>query len=248
MLTNLLLSLSLAFLLAFTAFAQTSFKGQVVGVVDGDTVTILDKQYRQITVRLAGIDAPEKRQDFGAAAKEFLSKLIFEKKVTIIVGKTDRYGRTVGVILLNGKDINLLMVEAGYAWHYKEYEDEQSANDRELYAAGETNARKSSAGLWRQPNAVKPSEFRKSEKAEMNPTPPLTAGGRTPLDGLVIQPPSVNPTTTTGGSGNSNVTVVTPTGEDASSRSKTVHVDGYYRKDGTYVPPHTRSAPSRRKN
>ncbi len=103
--------------------------------MDGDTITVLDGNFRQITIRLAGIDAPEKRQDFGMAAKEFLARMVFEKKVTIEASKTDKYGRTIGKIFLNGKDINLAMIEAGFAWHYNEYKYEQSKDDRQRYAA-----------------------------------------------------------------------------------------------------------------
>lgn len=238
------LVLCLTLNLALLCSAQETFSAKVVGVVDGDTVTVMDKNFRQITVRLAGIDAPEKQQDFGNVSKEFLAKLIFEKKVTIVAGKTDKYGRMIGKILLDGKDINLAMVEAGLAWHYKEYEDEQSAEDREKYAQAEINARKSLAGLWQQSNAVKPSDFRKSKTTDSISIPPLTAGGRTPLNILVEQTTREIPITSTESeSSETNVTTQTP----PSSSNKTVQVRGYTRKDGTYVPPHTRTAP-RRKN
>ena len=247
MLKKLFLSFALALIFAFSSFAQTTIKARVVGIVDGDTLTVLDKEFRQITVRLAGIDAPEKKQDFGSAAKEYLAKLIFERKVIVVSEKKDRYGRTIGKILLDGKDINLLMVEAGFAWHYKEYEDEQTKEDRESYADAEKIARKAVRGLWQQANAVKPSEFRKAEKSETIAAPTLTPGGRTPLNVLITQTQPENPATpavsgNTGATGaNTSAPGNPPTAE------KTVQVKGYTRRDGTYVPPHTRSAP-RKKN
>lgn len=242
MLKKSFLILFIVLFFSFVAFTQQFFKAKVVGVVDGDTVTVLDKDYRQITIRLAGIDAPEKKQDFGQSAKEFLAKLIFEKKVTILATKKDRYGRTVGKILLDGKDINLAMIEAGLAWHYKEYEDEQTESDRELYSNAEKSSRLKLSGLWIQPNAIKPSDFRKNAKSESAvTTPPLLPSGRRDMPS-VITPAEVN-----SGSSAENSTTSTGSASSSGNGNKTVHVKGYTRKDGTYIPPHTRSAP-RKKN
>jgi len=81
--------------------------GVVVGVSHGDTVTVLDSRKQQHKIRLSGIDAPEKSQPFGQTSKESLSELIFHKAVSVDWDKQDRYGRTVGKILINGQDINL---------------------------------------------------------------------------------------------------------------------------------------------
>ena len=228
-------------LLLFTAiagFAQTAMKAQVVGVVDGDTITVFDlKTKRQITIRLAGIDAPEKKQDYGAASKQKLSDLIFEKKVTVVIYKEDRYGRSIGVILLDGRDINLLMVEAGFAWHYKEYEKEQSESDRKIYAAAEITARSGKIALWSLPDPVKPSEFRRAAKAqsESNAATAPTEASSATVPGRVILPV---PPTSGINSGSSS--------DDAggSGKDKSVHVKGYTRKDGTVVAPYNRSKPN----
>lgn len=87
--------------------------GRVVGVTDRDTVTVLEAGNRQQKVRLAGIDAPEARQDFNQKAKRKLSDLVFGKTVRIEGTKIDRYGRRVAKILMDGKDVNLAMVGAG---------------------------------------------------------------------------------------------------------------------------------------
>lgn len=140
--------------------------GRVVRIADGDTVTVLDSSDTQHRIRLEGIDAPESHQAFGTQSKKNLSEMVFGKDVTIVYQKTDQYGRLVGKILLNGKDINLEQVKAGMAWHYKEYQREQTPEDRDLYAAAEEEARKARRGLWQDPDPVEPSAFRKEEKRE----------------------------------------------------------------------------------
>ena len=102
----------------------------VVGVTDGDTVTVVDDSKRLWRVRLAGIDAPEKRQAFGQQSTEALTKRLFGQQVIIEAGKTDHYGRTVGKVMLSGRDVDLEQVRAGLAWHYKKYQREQSIEDR----------------------------------------------------------------------------------------------------------------------
>ncbi|HBB98860.1 MAG TPA: nuclease [Blastocatellia bacterium] len=140
--------------------------GRVVRIADGDTVTVLDATNTQHRIRLQGIDAPESHQAFGTQSKKSLSDMIFDKDVTVIYDKMDQYGRLVGKILLNGKDVNLEQVKAGMAWHYKEYEREQSPEDRELYARAEDEARSARRGLWVEANPIEPGEFRRNEKRE----------------------------------------------------------------------------------
>lgn len=138
-----------SFAVFWSCFAFTgTVDGQVVGVTDGDTITLLDGQRTQHKVRLAGIDAPEKAQAFGQRSKEHLSSLVFGRQVKVETAKQDRYGRTVGKVLFDGRDANLAMVVAGLAWHYKKYEGEQSPADRLLYAAAEQEAREARRGLW----------------------------------------------------------------------------------------------------
>src|SRR5256885_2061578 len=140
--------------------------GRVVRVADGDTVTILDSTNTQHRIRLQGIDAPESHQAFGMQSKKSLSDMIFDKNVTVVYDKTDQYGRLVGKILLDGKDVNLEQVKAGMAWHYKEYGREQAPEDRESYAKAEDEARTTRRGLWQDADPIEPSAFRKEEKRE----------------------------------------------------------------------------------
>ena len=95
--------------------------GKVVGVADGDTVTVLDAEKHQHKIRLAGIDAPEKAQAFGQASKKSLSDMIFGREVDVKWDKRDRYGRIIGKISANQTDVCLEQVRRGMAWHNKQY-------------------------------------------------------------------------------------------------------------------------------
>jgi endonuclease YncB( thermonuclease family) len=133
--------LLLALFLQGTAHAA-SIAGRVVGVMDGDTVEVLDAGKALHRIRLGGIDAPEKAQPFGQRSKEHLSSLVFGKQVLVETGKTDRYSRTIGKIIVNGVDANLSQINAGMAWHYRQYEKDQTPADRISYAGAEQQARK----------------------------------------------------------------------------------------------------------
>jgi endonuclease YncB( thermonuclease family) len=137
--------------------------GRVVGVSDGDSVTVLDAKKTPYKIRLAGIDAPERAQAYGQKAKESLSDLVFGKSVDVEWSKQDRYGRIVGMITLAGVDINLEQIKRGMAWHYKTYQNEQSPEDRVAYAQSEREARDKRTGLWRDPAPIEPSVFRQKK-------------------------------------------------------------------------------------
>jgi micrococcal nuclease len=153
-----LVLLYLAFVPVFAA-AQEHI-GRVVGVSDGDTITILDDRKQQIKVRLAEIDTPESAQPYGTRAKQQLSHLVFAKTVWVKVQDIDRYGRTVGRVYAGDIDVNAEMVRIGAAWVYRKY-----ASDQKLYAL-EKQARQNKAGLWDLPEAqqVPPWEWRKTRR------------------------------------------------------------------------------------
>ena len=131
--------------------------GLVVGVNDGDTIKVLDDSRQQHTIRLMGIDAPEKTQAFGLRSKQSLSELVFDTQVTVQWSKRDKYGRIVGKVRSqDGRDICLIQISQGMAWHYTKYADEQSADDRGVYADAEKVARQSSLGLWQDPDPIPP--------------------------------------------------------------------------------------------
>lgn len=141
-------------------FAERRVLGKVVGVHDGDTITVLDADKTQYKIRLNGIDAPELKQDFGNKSKESLSDMVFGKQVTVIYNKIDKYKRIVANVFVDGKDVNLEQIRAGMAWHYKKYTSEQSETDRKTYSEAEVKAREEKKGLWLQPNQTPPWNYR----------------------------------------------------------------------------------------
>ncbi|MBI3532202.1 MAG: thermonuclease family protein [Burkholderiales bacterium] len=140
-----------------------AFSGKVIGITDGDTITVLDDQNVQHKVRLAGIDAPEKNQPYGQRSKQSLSNLIYGKGVSVETTKRDRYGRHVGTILLGDQDVNLEQIRLGFAWYYRKYGRELAAKDRRLYDAAEAEARSHRVGLWADINPTPPWDFRRPE-------------------------------------------------------------------------------------
>jgi micrococcal nuclease len=135
----------------------------VVSISDGDTIEILVEHAngkRPQRVRLGGIDAPESGQAFGTRAKQYLSRLIGRRHVTAEAHKRDRWGRAVATVYVDGKDVGLAMVEAGFAWWYRKYADEQPPAARRAYEAAETAARRARAGLWADPDPMPPWAFR----------------------------------------------------------------------------------------
>lgn len=156
-------------LYAFTlSTSAETLNGYVVGISDGDTITVVDANRQQYKIRLAGIDAPEKGQAFGERSKDHLASMVFNKNVTIEWNKQDRYGRTVGKIIASGKDVNLAQIQAGLAWWYEKYRKEQSPTDQRVYEQGEQLARSQRLGLWGDKNPTPPWEFRHA-KSEVLP-------------------------------------------------------------------------------
>lgn len=135
--------------------------GRVVQVADGDTITVLDANKNQHRIRLQGIDAPERAQPFSNVSRQHLAELVAGKTVKVMWSKRDRYGRIVGTVFVDGRDVSLEQVKAGLAWHYKYYANEQSPEDRQRYAQAEDNARADNLGLWQEKNPVPPWEFRR---------------------------------------------------------------------------------------
>ena len=153
----------LALCLVFQVQADTLL-GKVINVADGDTITVLDDTHTQHKIRLTGIDAPEKRQAFGNVSKQSLVEQVAGQSVAVEWVKVDKYGRKVGKVLLAGLDCNLEQVKRGLAWHYKQYQREQSPTDQQSYAAAEIEARAAKLGLWRDADPVPPWEFRHKGK------------------------------------------------------------------------------------
>lgn len=156
----------LLLLLGSSSLVAETLSGRVIGISDGDTISLLDTRKGLTKIRLHQIDAPEKKQDFGQRSKQSLSELIYGKQVRIDVADIDKYGRTVGTIWLGQTDINMEQVKRGMAWVYVKYATDPG------YFAAESTAKNARFGLWSQPNAIPPWMFRHPERANATaPTP-----------------------------------------------------------------------------
>ena len=155
-------AISLMLLLVFPIVVSAdTLNGKVVKITDGDTLVVLDAGNTQHKIRLSGIDAPESNQPFGQRSKEALSALVAGQRVEVDWHKHDRYGRIVGKVIAQGKDVNLSQVRTGMAWWYRKYADEQTRVDQGIYAAAEAKARMSEVGLWEDKNPIAPWDWRK---------------------------------------------------------------------------------------
>lgn len=145
--------------------------GRVVGVADGDTITVLDAEKTQHKIRVAGIDAPEKKQAFGQRSKESMSGLVFDKEVEVVTRKRDRYGRLIGKVMVADPsctarvcpktlDAGLAQLTVGMAWWYRQYAREQSSEDAGAYEFAEQEARARHVGLWRDIDPTPPWDWR----------------------------------------------------------------------------------------
>jgi len=143
-------------------------QGQVVGISDGDTFTLLQDGHQQTKIRLGEIDTPESKQPYGHKAKQELSSLIYSKTVTVIIQDTDRYGRTVGRVFTEDTDVNAEMIRRGAAWVYRKY-----AKDQTLYQL-EAEAKHQKRGLWNLPESerIPPWEWRHPTTGNTTPDTP----------------------------------------------------------------------------
>lgn len=133
----------------------------VIKIADGDTATCLKEDKKtQVKIRFAQIDAPESKQDFGTVSKQALSDLIFNKNVDLLIEETDRYGRSVSEVFIDGVNVNQYMVKNGYAWAYKEY------MTNPIYSELQSSAQASKKGLWSHKNPIYPQDFRKKQAAD----------------------------------------------------------------------------------
>ncbi len=177
------------FLLLITLFAThqpanaaDDLYGRVVGVTDGDTITVLDSGNRQHEIRLFAIDSPEtgchlkkpsayddecieRSQPFGKSAKRSLSDLVYGKDVKVVLQPGSTYGREIGTIWVNGIDANYEQVRRGMAWHYKHYAAKsQTRAEFASYEQAENAARANQNGLWSARNAEAPWEYRRGQR------------------------------------------------------------------------------------
>ena len=133
------------------------FSGKVIAITDGDTIKVLVGK-ESVTIRLEGIDAPEKSQSFGSKSKDALGTMVFGQTVTVKKTGKDKYGRILGFVFIDDLDVNAQMIQDGWAWHFKKYNDEERLADLEV------EARDDKRGLWADPNPLAPWEFRARKK------------------------------------------------------------------------------------
>jgi endonuclease YncB( thermonuclease family) len=168
------LAFCLLALFSFAARAATqTFDTRVVGVTDGDTITVLDANKVQHSIRLAGIDAPEKGQPFAERSKQSLRRMVMGRNARIEWDERDRYGRLVGKAWVTPAGINCAQepcpktldagraqLTVGLAWHYLgRHQDEE---DSLAYEFDEMEARARRVGLWSEPDPVAPWDWRQT--------------------------------------------------------------------------------------
>ncbi|WP_306546007.1 thermonuclease family protein [Desulfobulbus sp.] len=181
------LSLLAFFLLITSPSKSFAWPAKVLSVTDGDTINV-ERKGRQLRVRLYGIDAPEMNQSFGQKAKELTSSLILGRNVDVEQKDIDRYGRIVGLVKIDGQGLNELIIQNGYAWVYQQYCKENFCSE---WNQSEAAARKQKKGLWSDPVAIAPWDWRHHKSAPQRPgvakdnSPLILVGGDMRIDGGV---------------------------------------------------------------
>ena len=145
--------------------AAETLVGRIIGVADGDTLTLLDVKKQTHKIRLSGVDAPEKKQAFGQQSKLSLSNLAYGRQVTADCPKRDRNQRPVCVVTVADKDVGLQQIRLGLAWRYRDYAREQRPQARRDYERAEQVAQEKRLGLWREDDPTPPWEWRRQQRA-----------------------------------------------------------------------------------
>jgi endonuclease YncB( thermonuclease family) len=163
MIARLLLFVFVSFSLC-SCWAEDPYSARVIKTIDADTVDVLTDDKQTIRIRLEGIDAPERGQDFAAKARQALFDMVQSKTVIVKPTGRDRYRRQLASLFLDGTRVNTKLVKDGFAWHYTQYNDESELAEAEAFA------RKHRKGLWSMPNPVAPWNHRKlrRQKASSN--------------------------------------------------------------------------------
>lgn len=178
------LLLACATLFIVTVVNATEIVGRVVGIGDGDTLTLLTADKQQVKVRLAEIDTPEKAQPYGQKARQALADLTFQKQVVLVVQDRDRYGRTVARVSVDGVDVNRKLVESGAAWVYRQYNRDPSL------LQVEAEAKEAKRGLWALPEAERmpPWEWRRGGQLAGSKPKPILLSANSDSSGFSCSP------------------------------------------------------------
>lgn len=204
-----------------SVFAQTLvFQGRVVDVTDGDTVTVLTQSNTEFQVRCRGINAPKGEEGFAFHSRQRLIDFLVDEPVMVRLAQRDHDGTVVGTILWNGRDVCLDQVRAGLA--RRDEESEQSRSTQQQYAGAESSARNNRFGLWSSP-------------ALQTGTSSTGSGAASPETSTSLPQTFLYQRQLT--------TSVSDVKGVPSSSGTVVTVRGYFRKDGTYVAGHKRTAP-----
>jgi endonuclease YncB( thermonuclease family) len=161
------------FLLPALAFA---WQGKAVHIADGDTITVLRDGREQVRIRVYGVDTPERSQAFGKRAKQFTASMVGNKLVEIEPVDQDRYGRTVARVFVGGRELSEELVRAGMAWVYVKYCRIDACSQ---WAQAEAEARAAGVGLWADPSAAPPWEYRHGgpSKSQTRESQRVASGG-----------------------------------------------------------------------
>lgn len=143
--------------------SSSSFTGRTIDVADGDTITVLNQNNESVKIRLAGIDCPEGSQINGDKAKQFTLSKVSGKRVRIQPETIDQYGRTVGIVLINGENLNEQIVSHGHGWVYRKYCTADYCND---WLKLEETARDARIGLWEDKNPQPPWDWRAEHRSK----------------------------------------------------------------------------------
>jgi endonuclease YncB( thermonuclease family) len=162
-------TLFLASLVASTQARTKTIEGLVVGVTDGDTITLLDVDNRQHKIRLDAIDAPENGQQFGRASKVHLARLLANRQATAECSKVDRFRRQVCRVVVGGVDVGLQQIRAGMAWYFRRYARSIPVDRRQQYANMEALAKGERLGLWADAEPTAPWDWRAKGKRATAP-------------------------------------------------------------------------------
>lgn len=153
-------------------------EARMLRVSDGDSFTAMAGGKR-VAVRILGIDAPERAQPWGPQATEHLRALLEDRPLLLQPIKRDPFGRTVARVLRPDEskaeqDVGLMMIQAGFAWHFRRYASDQSREDRERYAAAQNRARQAGIGLWSEAQAPQPPwDYRAKSRSKAPPQPAM---------------------------------------------------------------------------
>ncbi len=149
-------------------------EGKVTLVYDGDTISVETKDRKIYSIWLKGVDAPESKQNYGKKSRKMLAEMIEGKDVKVVIHKKGLYDRYIGIVYLDGQDVGLKQIENGMAWHFKQYDYEQTTEERKRYTQAQQKALSEKLGLWEDKNPTSPWDFRNGTKTKETDKKDLT--------------------------------------------------------------------------